>query len=87
MTARPVLTFTGHTNLNAFYMRINYLTPRSTHEYAGSTNTIPPDHTGLYRNPLMTSDGYFIAAHTGYKLAETGSAMTAISGLPTVQVS
>src|SRR5208282_5416429 len=74
--AGQVVSLTGNTNLNAFYMRINYLTPRSTHEYASDTNSIPPDHTGLYRNPLMTSDGYFIASHTGYQLAETGSATT-----------
>ena len=74
--AGQIVSLTGKTNLNAFYMRINYLTPRSTHSYASSSNSIPPDHTGLYRNPLMTSDGYLIASHTGYKLAETGSAST-----------
>ncbi len=74
--AGQIVSLTGNTNLNAFYMRINYLTPRSTHEYAADSNSIPPDHTGLYRNPLMTSDGYFIASHTGYQLAEGGSATT-----------
>ena len=74
--AGQIVSLTGNTNLNAFYMRINYLTPRSTHEYASSPASIPPDHTGLYRNPLMTSDGYFIASHTGYQLAESGSATT-----------
>ncbi|MDR3458865.1 MAG: hypothetical protein P4N60_15555 [Verrucomicrobiae bacterium] len=64
--AGQIVSLTGATNLNAFYMRINYLTPRSTHEYAASPTNIPPDDTGLYRNPLMTSDGYMIAAHTAY---------------------
>ena len=72
--AGQIVSLTGSTNLNAFYMRINYLTPRSTHEYASSPTTVPPDHTGLYRNPLMTSDGYFIASHTTNTQAETGSA-------------
>ena len=72
--AGQIVSLTGSTNLNAFYMRINYLTPRSTHEYAADSNSIPSDDTGLYRNPLMTSDGYLIASHTGYPLAESGSA-------------
>jgi hypothetical protein len=71
--AGQIVSITGNTNLNAYYMLINYLTPRSTHEYASSTNTIPPDDTGLYRNPLMTSDGYMIAAHTANTQAETDS--------------
>jgi hypothetical protein len=74
--AGQLVSITGATNLNAFYMRINYLTPRSTHEYADSPTNIPPDHTGLYRNPLMTSDGYMICAHTDYKLAATGNTGT-----------
>jgi len=49
-------------------MKVNYLTPRSTHIFAPSYTNIPPDDTGLYRNPLMTSDGYLVAAHTGYRL-------------------
>jgi hypothetical protein len=68
-----IVSLTGDTNINAFYMKINYLTPRSTHEYAESYSNIPPDHTGFYRNPLMTSDGYMIASHTSYALYEPGS--------------
>jgi len=78
--AGQLVSITGNTNLNAFYMRINYLTPRSTHEYAADTNSIPPDHTGLYRNPLMTSDGWLIASHTGYQLAQTGSGSMLTNG-------
>ena len=63
-----IVALTGATNLNPFYMKVNYLTPRSTHIYAASYTNIPPDHTGFYRNPLMTSDGYLLAAHTAYKL-------------------
>ncbi len=68
-----LVSITGATNLNAFYMQVNYLTPRSTHFYADSPTNIPPDHSGFYRNPLMTSDGYMIASHTTYALAEPGS--------------
>jgi hypothetical protein len=71
--AGQIVSITGNTNLNAFYMLINYLTPRSTHEYADSPADVPPDDTGMYRNPLMTSDGYMIAAHTTNTQAETGS--------------
>jgi hypothetical protein len=70
--AGQIVSLTGATNLNASFMRIAYLTPRSTHDYAPSPTNIPPDHTGLYRNPLMTSDGYLIASHTGYQLYESG---------------
>ena len=71
--AGQLISITGATNLNAFYMRINYLTPRSTHEYADSITNVPPDHTGFYRSPLMTSDGYMIAAHTAYPLYASGN--------------
>jgi len=71
--AGQIVSITGNTNINAFYMRINYLTPRSTHEYADSPTNVPPDDTGMYRNPLMTSDGYMIAAHTTNTQPETDS--------------
>jgi hypothetical protein len=67
-----IISITGATNINAFYMQVNYLTPRSTHEYASSPTNIPADHTGFYRTPVMTSDGYFIASHTSYALYEQG---------------
>lgn len=65
-----IVSITGATNLNAFYMRVNYLTPRSTRSPAAGTNSIPADHSGFYRHPLMTSDGYFLATHTSYALSE-----------------
>jgi hypothetical protein len=72
-----IVSLTGATNLNAFYMLLNYLTPRSTHDYASSPTNIPPDHTGFYRTPLMTTDGYMIASHTAYALYESGGGSTA----------
>ncbi len=68
-----MVSITGATNINAYYMKVNYLTPRSTRAFADSPTNIPPDHTGFYRNPLMTSDGYMIASHTPYALYEPGS--------------
>ncbi len=59
-----LISLTGATNINAFYMRINYLTPRSTEGSTATPGMCRPDHTGFYRNPLMTTDGYMICAHT-----------------------
>jgi hypothetical protein len=72
-----LVSLTGGTNVNASFMRITYLTPRSTSSTASSPTNIPPDHTGFYRNPLMTSDGYLIAAHTAYALYASGGGSTA----------
>jgi hypothetical protein len=58
-------------------MRITYLTPISTRSPASSSNNIPADHTGFYRNPLMTTDGYFIASHTAWALGEYNGGSTA----------
>ena len=77
-----IVAITGATNINAYYMRIDYLTPRSTHENAGSPTNIPPDDTGLYRNPLMTSDGYMIAAHTAYTQYAENTGTTANPATP-----
>ena len=71
--AGQLISLTGGTNLNANQMRISYLTPLSTRNEADSPTNIPPDHTGFYRNPLMTTDGYMIAAHTSWALADAGS--------------
>jgi hypothetical protein len=77
-----LVSLTGATNLNASQMQIRYLTPRSTHLYVQNPTNIPPDHTGLYRNPLMTTDGYMIAAHTTYFFSEAGTTNTAFPSTP-----
>jgi len=81
--AGQIVSLTGGTNLNAFYMRLSYLTPLSTRNPAPSLNDVPPDHTGLYRNPIATSDGYMIAAHTTNVLGEDGRGGT--SEFPTTR--
>lgn len=75
--AGQLVSLTGATNVNAAHMRITYLTPRSTHSYASSLANVPPDHTGFYRNPLKTTDGYLLAAHTAHPLYESGGGSTA----------
>jgi hypothetical protein len=70
--AGQLVSLTGATNLNANAMRVSYLTPLSTRYIASSSTNIPADHTGFYRNPLMTTDGYLIASHTSWALAESG---------------
>jgi hypothetical protein len=72
-----IVSLTGGTNLNGSQMRIRYLTPLSTRATASSANSIPADHTGFYRNPVMTTDGHLIAAHTAYALYESGGGTTA----------
>jgi hypothetical protein len=75
--AGQLVSLTGGINVNASSMRINYLTPLSTRYLASSSNSIPADHTGFYRNPLMTTDGYLIASHTAWALAENNGGSTA----------
>jgi len=75
--AGQVISITGGMNVNASAMRITYLTPLSTRSPASSSNNIPADHTGFYRNPLMTTDGYFIASHTAWPLGEYNGGSTA----------
>lgn len=76
-SAGQVVSLAGGTNLNASQMRITYLTPRSTHSYASSPATVPPDHTGLYRNPIRTTDGFLIASHTTNVLYESSGGSSA----------
>jgi hypothetical protein len=68
-----IVSITGATNINAFYMKIGYLTPRSTHDVSPSPTNVAPDDTGFYRDPMMTSDGYMIASHTTNTLTEDES--------------
>src|SRR6185436_8081866 len=78
--AGQLVSINGGINVNASSMRINYLTPLSTRYLASSTNNVPADHTGFYRNPLMTTDGYFIASHTDWALADNNGGSTAFPG-------
>jgi hypothetical protein len=78
--AGQLVSITGGINVNAASMRISYLTPLATRYLASSTNNVPVDHTGFYRNPVMTTDGYFIASHTAWALADNNGGSTAFPG-------
>jgi hypothetical protein len=45
-------------------MTIEYLTSRATY---CCHDPVDPEHTGHYRNPLLTTDGRLFASHTGYR--------------------
>jgi hypothetical protein len=77
--AGQLVSLTGATNVNADLMRISYLTPLSTRNIASAGN-VPADHTGFYRNPLMTTDGYLIVAHTAWAQAESNGGSEAFPG-------
>ncbi len=70
--AGQLVSLTGGTNLNAQQMQISFLTPLSTRSPVQGTNSVPPNDTGAYRTPLMTTDGYFIATHSSCARGETG---------------
>lgn len=67
--AGQLISLTGGTNLNANQMQITYLTPEATRSTTDAVD-IPPDHTGFYRNPVMTTDGYMIVSHTAWTQAD-----------------
>lgn len=73
-----LISLTGNRSLNANAMQVRYLTPLSTRSPASSAKDIPKDHTGFYRNPLMTTDGFMIASHTAWALEEQNSGSTAL---------
>jgi hypothetical protein len=75
-----LISLAGGTTLNANAMRVSYLTPLSTRFAASSATNVPADHTGFYRNPLMTTDGYLIASHTAWKLGEQNTGSQAFPG-------
>ncbi len=75
--AGQLVSLTGGTNVNASAMQVRYLTPLSTRYIASSPTNIPPDHSGFYRNPLMTTDGSLIAAHTAWALRENNGGSSA----------
>ncbi len=45
-------------------VEVQYLTPRSTRTVVPDKVSVPTDHSGLYRNPLLTNDRLLIASHT-----------------------
>jgi hypothetical protein len=72
-----ILTINGAPTVNADLMRLTYITSPSTKLAASSPETAPPDHTGLYRNPLPLSNGLLAAVHTSAKVADKNTGSTA----------
>jgi len=56
-----VVTLTGAPDINPDLMDVTYLTPRST---SSSSDNPPPDHSGLYRDPLPLGNQQYVVAHT-----------------------
>lgn len=56
--------------LDADHIAVNYITHRDTSQPDGSPG---PDHSGLYRDPLMLSSGVLIASHTSETRADANT--------------
>ncbi len=65
--AGQLVTLTGAPNVNPDLMTVDYLTHPDTRNTAESPSA---NHSGLYRDPLPTSDGLLIAAHTSETRAD-----------------
>lgn len=61
--AGQIIAIEGAPSVNPDLMKVFYITPRVTANYTEDTDA-PPNHTGLYRNPLPLSDGRLVAIHT-----------------------
>lgn len=61
--AGQIVSIEGAPSINPDLMKLFYLTHRTTSSYTEDT-TAPPNHTGLYRNPLPLSDGRLASIHT-----------------------
>ena len=71
-SAGQLVSLSGATNINPDNMVIHYLTPASTKSGVDTLDEVQPDQTGLYRNPLMTTDGYLISSVTTNLLSDVG---------------
>ncbi len=67
----------GAPNFNADMMTIKYITDKATKFPTSEGQTPPPAHSGLYRDPLVLSDGSMISAHTYETYADKNLGTTA----------
>ncbi|MEY4517257.1 MAG: hypothetical protein RL180_1603 [Pseudomonadota bacterium] len=65
-SAGQIIRFNAPPTLNASQMTVDYVTHRATASTADS-----PQHSGLYRDPLLTSTSVLVAAHTPNKAANS----------------
>ena len=54
----------GAPNFNTDTMAIKYITHPATKNPTTEGQTAPPTHSGLYRDPVVLSDGSIVSAHT-----------------------
>lgn len=62
--AGQLVSITAPPSLRADQIQVTWVTARSTAAATDDGLTPPPDHTGLYRNPVPLSDGTLVAVHT-----------------------
>ncbi|HVT02306.1 MAG TPA: hypothetical protein VHL58_02900 [Thermoanaerobaculia bacterium] len=67
--AGQLVSINAPPSLRADQIQVTWVTARSTAQPTAEGMTPPPDHTGLYRNPLPLADGTLVVVHT----AETRS--------------
>jgi hypothetical protein len=79
--AGQICTLAGQPNLDPDQMTVTYLTDRATATTTRPGNSPAATHTGLYRNPIGTTDGKLLCSHTANTLtdANIGSPSNPIS--------
>ncbi|MBS1537022.1 MAG: T9SS type A sorting domain-containing protein [Bacteroidetes bacterium] len=62
--AGQICTLSAQPTLDPDNMTVTYLTDRATSTFTRPGNTPAATHTGLYRNPIGTTDGKLLCSHT-----------------------
>ncbi|MBI3259349.1 MAG: T9SS type A sorting domain-containing protein [Ignavibacteriae bacterium] len=68
--AGQICTLTAQPNLDPDQMTVTYLTDRSTANITRPPNNPSPNHTGLYRNPIGTTDNKLLCSHSPYTFTD-----------------
>ncbi len=74
--AGQIVTLLGTAGMDADNMVVTYVTPRSTQGFTLDGAQPDPTHTGHYRNPLMMTDGTFLAVHAADTRADKNDGTT-----------
>ncbi|MFN8358499.1 MAG: T9SS type A sorting domain-containing protein [Candidatus Kapaibacterium sp.] len=64
--AGQICTLQGQPTLDPDKMTVTYITDRATSSYTFAGNTPSSNHTGMYRNPLPTTDAKLVCSHSPY---------------------
>ncbi|MGK2859710.1 MAG: hypothetical protein ACSLFQ_21140 [Thermoanaerobaculia bacterium] len=62
--AGQLVSFNAPPGLPADQIAVTWLTHRDTANFTDDGATVPPTHSGLYRNPLPLANGTLLAVHT-----------------------